>query len=406
MKILKLVPLFLISLSLFTGCSKQTFTGLWKIDLKLQRNSLPFIIELKQDKDEISGVLYNSDEKLTLNGKIVEELNENLAIIEIGPHYSELRIKLDGDTLDGEWVRTNKEDYRVALKGERINSPDWLVKYQNEKPDYQLGGNWKVKWDTDKEGLGVFTQNGNRLKGSILTNTGDYRFLEGYIEKDLVRLYGFDGVFSFIFELKLQSSKFFSGNMLSGKSYQTSIQGVKDPHYALSDPLNMTNKTNDKPIGKLGTSISGESIDLSEKKYNDSIKIIQLFGSWCPNCVDETKFFNRWRKENSELAKNIQFVALAFENFKDEKQAIRALKKSKAKLEMDYPLILVDYDKTIKPQDVLPIDKARAFPTTLFLNKKNEVVKIHTGFSGQATGAFFENFEKLFTQTVTDLLNK
>lgn len=406
MKNLTLIALILVSTLLLTNCSKESFTGLWKIELQLQDNHLPFIIELKQKKDKISGTLYNSDEKLSLNGKIVEELNNQVAIIEIGPHYSELRLKLDADSLDGEWVRTNKEDYRVSLKGEKVNSHDWLAEYEKEKPHYQIEGNWKVKWDTDKEGLGIFKQTGNRIKGSILTNTGDYRFLDGFIEKDLARLYGFDGVFSFIFELKLQSSKFFSGNMLSGKSYQASIQGVKDPQYALTDPLNMTTKTNDKPIGKLGTSISGELIDFSDAKFNDSIKIIQLFGSWCPNCVDETKFFNRWRKENKKLAKKIEFVALAFENFSDKEQAIKALKKSKAKLEMDYPLILIDYDKTIKPQDVLPIDKARAFPTTLFLNKKNEIVKIHTGFSGQATGAFFENFEKLFTQTVTELLSK
>jgi hypothetical protein len=42
-----------------------------------------------------------------------------------------------------------------------------------------------------------------------------------------------------------------------------------------------------------------------------------------------------------------------------------------------------------------------AFPTTLFLDKNNKVVRIHTGFSGPATSeyaAFKTDFEKYITE--------
>ena len=146
-------------------------------------------------------------------------------------------------------------------------------------------------------------------------------------------------------------------------------------------------------------------MDLALGEFKDKPKVIQLFGSWCPNCVDETHFFNDWIASNPELAPKISFIALAFENFESKAQAVKAVKKSKKKLSMNYPVILIDYNRKIKPEDILPIDKGRAFPTTLFLDKNNKIIKVHTGFSGPATGPFFEKFKESFQKTIVDLVS-
>ena len=48
------------------------------------------------------------------------------------------------------------------------------------------------------------------------------------------------------------------------------------------------------------------------------------------------------------------------------------------------------------------LNKISAFPTTIFLNRQHQVVKIHTGFNGPATGAEFE----LFKYNTEKFLNK
>lgn len=45
-----------------------------------------------------------------------------------------------------------------------------------------------------------------------------------------------------------------------------------------------------------------------------------------------------------------------------------------------------------------------SFPTTVFLNKKHEVVKVHAGFTGPSTGAFFEKWKQEFNATVNELV--
>jgi len=96
---------------------------------------------------------------------------------------------------------------------------------------------------------------------------------------------------------------------------------------------------------------------------------------------------------------------LSFEKTDSKQVAIKNLKKSVDKLQMDYPVILVDFNKTVEVSSILPIEKVLAYPTTIFLNHKNEIVKIHTGFSGQATDGHFEQFENEFNETISTLLS-
>jgi hypothetical protein len=58
-------------------------------------------------------------------------------------------------------------------------------------------------------------------------------------------------------------------------------------------------------------------------------------------------------------------------------------------------------------EKVLPeLTKLMSYPTTIFIDKKGVVRKIHTGFSGPATEKFFEEFKIGFNRTVDELINE
>jgi hypothetical protein len=44
------------------------------------------------------------------------------------------------------------------------------------------------------------------------------------------------------------------------------------------------------------------------------------------------------------------------------------------------------------------------FPTTIFVNKKGQIEKIHTGFSGPGTGEHYDEQKKEFYDEVKGLL--
>jgi thiol-disulfide isomerase/thioredoxin len=387
------------------SCQEENqIVGNWKIDLKIQEHDLPFIIKLKKDetnKDKILGHLINSTEKIPLDGSFIDGKFE----LDIGTSYAKLIGTIDGNELDGNWVRTNKENYKVQISGQKILKENLYQHFESKKTPLSFGGNWKIDLGKDKFGLGIFTQKGSRIQGSILTETGDYRFLDGYIEQNNILLYGFDGVFSFVLKIILSPDQF-KANLYSGKTYNQDISGVRDEEFRLADPNGLTKLIGKKPLKLSFNDINGEEIDFNKGRFKDKAKIIQIFGSWCPNCIDETQFLVEWRTKNEAKLNDIEFIAIAFEKFPDEVAALKKLRKMRYKLGMNYPLVLGDFTSTKTVTKFVPIEKTIAFPTTFYLNKKNEIIKVHTGFSGQATGMFYEDFKTDFNKTVNALIKE
>ena len=388
-----LLALFLI----LASCSKQelSLNGIWEIKLKLQDQSLPVLLDLKQNKDTLSGFLLNSSERIPLTGKIENNTYE----LEIGSHYAVLRGELSREGLSGNWIRTNKDNYKVGYSGNKVAKNSLYEKYEQVDSLINIEGKWKIQLTSEKLGMGLFKQKGSRIQGSILTNTGDYRFLDGFIEQDKVLLTGFDGVFSFVIKMIISNEKL-KATLYSGNSYKADITGIKDDKFQLKDPNSITEIKGDRKVSLDLNDIFGNKISLN----NNNIKVIQLFGSWCPNCIDETHFILDWKKNRPEKASQVDFIALAFERTTSKKEAMINLKKVSKKLKMNYPIALIDFDKSVSVNTVLPIEKINAFPTTIFLNRKNEIVKIHTGFSGQATQDVFEDFQRDFNLMIDSLI--
>ena len=47
-----------------------------------------------------------------------------------------------------------------------------------------------------------------------------------------------------------------------------------------------------------------------------------------------------------------------------------------------------------------------SFPTTIFIDRNGKISKIHTGFSGPATGKYYDQFVKEFNEEINALANK
>jgi peroxiredoxin len=50
------------------------------------------------------------------------------------------------------------------------------------------------------------------------------------------------------------------------------------------------------------------------------------------------------------------------------------------------------------------LNHVMSFPTTIIIDKKGKVRKIHTGFSGPGTGQYYEEWVEAFNNTIDKLL--
>ncbi|HAI37514.1 MAG TPA: TlpA family protein disulfide reductase, partial [Maribacter sp.] len=197
-----------------------------------------------------------------------------------------------------------------------------------------------------------------------------------------------------------------NGVFYSGNHFKEPFVATRNDDFELPDPDSLTflNEGYDKLAFTFPDS-NGDKVSLSDDRFHNKVVIVQLMGTWCPNCLDETKFLVEYMAEN----KDIEVIGLAFESAKTEDKAFKGIQRLKDRIGVGYPILLAQYgtyDK-LKAQEKLPmLNHVLSYPTTIFIDKKGNVRKIHTGFNGPATGEKYIEFKKEFNELVTQLNNE
>lgn len=78
----------------------------------------------------------------------------------------------------------------------------------------------------------------------------------------------------------------------------------------------------------------------------------------------------------------------------------------KEKFNISYNFVIAGTkDKSAASKTLPMLNGVLAFPTTIFIGRDGKVKKIHTGFSGPGTGAYYEGYVQRFNKTVGELVN-
>ncbi|MEQ9592104.1 MAG: TlpA disulfide reductase family protein, partial [Cyclobacteriaceae bacterium] len=249
-------------------------------------------------------------------------------------------------------------------------------------------------------------QEGNQLAGTFLTPIGDYRYLEGNVVGNEMMLSTFDGNHSFVFKATKQSDGTLKGDFWSGKDWHETWTGIPDEDAALPDAESLTFlKEGYETIEFSFPDLEGSKVSPSDDRFENKVLVLQIFGTWCPNCMDETKFLSEWYRNNAE--KGVEILGLAYEAKDDFEYASGRVKKMKSKLNVPYDFVIAGNKDKEEAAKTLPmLNHVLSFPTTIFIGKDGNVKRIHTGFSGPGTGVYYEQFVQRFNETIEELLGE
>jgi thiol-disulfide isomerase/thioredoxin len=287
-----------------------------------------------------------------------------------------------------------------------------------EKPAQQFGGKWAVYFDHDKADLGdlkpnaigVFEQKGNGIRGTFMTETGDYRFLEGCVEGNAFSLNTFDGAHIFRFDAAMLESgderEMIKGTFRSGNHYQTPWVAVRDDSVTLraADDLTYLNPGYDRLTFSF-PDLNGDTVSLSDERFAGKPVIVQIMGSWCPNCMDESRLYAGWYKKYNP--QGLEIIGLAFERHEDFGKASAAVRRLSDRLDIQYPMLIAGRASKTEAAEKLPmLNHVLSFPTSIFIDKTGAVRKIHTGFNGPGTGKFYDEFVKEYEALIEEMLGK
>ncbi len=389
----------------FSSCTSQKAelkTGIWRGVIEMQGQRLPFNFELIKEDSMYKVFLRNGKEKLLL-----DEVSVNQDSVKMVLHIfdAELRAKIGNGVLSGYYIRNFIKDYRLPFRA--MWGDDFRFEKVSEKAGADFAGKYAVQFVHEKDttaSVGIFVQRGNYVEGTFLNTDGDYRYLEGNVVDGKMWLSTFDGHHLYIFSAIKKGDGTLVGDYWSGKAWHQTWTGVLNDHATLQDAESLTYLK--KGYEKLEFSfpdINGNKISPSDERYKNKALILQLFGTWCPNCMDETKFLSRWYKRNQD--RGVEILGLAYEQKDDFQYASSRIRKMKEKLGVPYDFVIAGTSDKKKASETLPaLNWVFAFPTTIFIGKDGKVKRIYTGFTGPGTGVYYEQYIQRFNETVNELL--
>jgi thiol-disulfide isomerase/thioredoxin len=358
----------------------------WNCGLLIQQDTIRF--ELHRTSD---GAFYiqNGEEQVPMVKK--REFADSLEY-EISVFDATLIFPSASGKQFGGWYR--KHDARIPSKGLSLLAGITGEPLYVEK-GAEIAGNWPLDFmegeKVQDKGILVLSQNRNILKGSILTETGDYRYLNGRIRGNKAFLQTFDGGHAWYFRLEFsEDGKSLNGDFLYSQTGKQTFRGVRDPQAKLASGFSEV-KIPDR-FHFAGINASGKKITRDD--FAGKGLVVQVMGSWCPNCLDETRFLS---EEFPFRPPGVEFVGLAFERKDDPAYAKERIAAVSRRLVVPYPILHAGKANKDSASKALPqAGGIRAFPTTIFVKANGEILKIHSGFSGPATGEAYMEWRKEF----------
>ncbi len=381
-------------------------TGLWRAEISTHGGALPIHFEVNQagKAGELDINIINGAEKFSLGNSF---FRADSLILPLDLYDSELVFSVTKTTeMNGYFVkkRNGKTAYRLAVKA--LAGP--ADRFLNLKPaTVNVNGKWMADFFSDatnhSPGVGVFEQKGSAVTGTFLRTSGDYRFLQGNVSGDSLFLSYFDGSGVNMLRAKIKGSQL-TGKYTSGLSGLRTVEAKFDPAAALPDlkKLSFLKSGFDRIDFKLPTT-SGEQISLQDKRFKNKVVVIELMGSWCPNCLDESRYLSPFYKKYKD--KGVEVLGLAFEYSPDITISGPKMDNFQKKIGITYPLLFAGTPDDTTIAKVLPmLNQMNGYPTTFIIDKKGIVREIHTGFSGPGTGKYYADWISDFEQTIQSLL--
>ena len=404
-----LIFVFIISIASCNQKNSSRVSGLplagdWRGLLYTMGQELPFNFRLEYDEDlDPIVTLINGEEELRISEATFkgDSINIPMHIFDanIVAHYK-------GNTLKGYWTKNYAKDYKIpfsAILGENYRF------YESPDPaTVDVTGKWEVYFENSSGknlAVGIFNQTGNKVTGTFLKPTGDYRFLVGEINGRSLSLSTFDGEHAYLFHADIEGNHM-KGDFFSGKTRHDTWKATRNEDIELADPMSLTFlKEGHESLAFKLPDLNGNLDSLSNPKYNGKVVIVQIFGTWCPNCMDETRFLSEWYKKNKD--RGVEIIALAFERKNDLNYAKTRIEKLAKRFDVQYTFLFGGNSNKEFTSKALPmLNKFVSFPTTIFVDRAGKVRKIHTGFSGPGTGVYYDNFVTDFNLFMEDLISE
>jgi len=269
-----------------------------------------------------------------------------------------------------------------------------------------LDGKWAILNRDRSAGpnqVALLRQEGTRLTGVFMTVVGDTRELEGVVQGDRFWLSHFSGPSPVLVRGTIEDGQI-QGAISFGIYNVARFEGHRSDEVELPDPYRLTYlKDGRRSIDFSFPDLEGRPASLRDDKYRGKVVIVEVIGTWCPNCTDQTRFLAPWFRENRQ--RGVEAIAVAFEQEDSFEYFQQRLRKFRDFFDIHYDIVHGGVaDKKLATEKLQGLNYMAAFPTTIVIDRRGEVREIYTGFTGPVTGGYYEEYVARFNALMDELL--
>jgi thiol-disulfide isomerase/thioredoxin len=403
----RLLLLLFLSVAAFTACQRKrdlnSLPGVWNGVVYLQNNDeVALKLDLKVEGEQVVGTIINGDERVTSTAGTFDGYKLKLQF----DYYDAV---LEGDfarrEIIGAITRTWRQqklvrNFKMWKGGEKM-----IVPAAVEGKD--LSGEWEMKvGEGEKQRLWrlLLTQKDGALSGTILTPSGDWGTMTGEFAYGKMQLTRFDVINARLLRAQLNAQGQLEGMVDLGQG--DAPRKVIAERVSATAPLATQNtkvKNPTEPFKFSGLDLTGKAIDSTDPRFKNKVILIEISGTWCPNCYDEAPLLKDLYARYQ--AQGLEVVGLSFEYTGDTKRDLEQVKIFNQKHNIPYLMLLAGSTENDDIAKKLPqLVNFGAYPTTIFIGRDGLVKKIHAGFDGPATGQRHTRLKAEFEETVKELL--
>jgi len=382
----------------------QSIAGRWDATIQINGVETPFPLEISGSGTNVTASFFNGDDRYaSTQGRF-----ENGKLVLYWDYYAAtLDATLKDGVLEGQYAGTRRMKGPFAIRATRAAAA---------KPTPVAGvipsinGAWEIP---NKSGKGELAwrfivqqtgaQQSGKVSATILRVDGDTGTISGAFQNGKFVLSHFDGARAHLLEITPASDGTLD-ILQDGKTKLTAYRPAAARAKGLPEPtdpnLHTSMKDPREPFRFSFPDLNGHVVSNEDARFRGKVLVVEITGSWCPNCHDEAPFLaEMYRKFGRQ---GVEIVSLSFEETEQLKDLTR-LRAFVKKYGLEFPVLLCG-DPDEANAKLTQLVNWNTWPATLFIDRQGLVRGIHSGFPSAGSGDLFRQAKDEFNVEVGRLL--
>jgi thiol-disulfide isomerase/thioredoxin len=372
-----------------------SLSGRWDAVVVANDVEVPFPFEIEVSEGSVRGSFFNGERRTTSTAGRFDGTALTLAFDQ---YATKLVVTLKDGELSGEYQRAKgsypfRATRAAATPAASTDAPSidgvWVVTARSTKGETA----WRF----------LARQKGAQVNATILRVDGDTGTLSGSYQAGRFVLSHFSGARPQLLEVTPRPDGTLSlkqngkTELFAARENTTQAAAIGGP----ADPEQHTTLRNaDEPFRFAFPDLHGRIVTNTDARFEGKVVLVNISGSWCPNCHDEAPFLAAL--DRKYRARGLEVVTLSFEEADQLKNPVR-LRAFLATYGIGYTVLLAGEPGQLAER-VPQAANLDAFPTTFILGRDGRVRRVHAGFPGSGSGAFQAETEEKLTALVEALL--